>query len=168
MDKQQTLTSQPQSGLLALRDVLERKQVQELLFVGKRQDAEKMLMGMKKPPRLHLADVQAEEPTMPKRCWNVGIVHHVLSEMDWQAAQRLLSRLRDIHCRSVYLCWRRCDEQGSLAGVREKIRALGYTPLGSYGEDVIACFDIDDYKQVPSWLNARHWARPELWNKFRW
>ena len=29
-------------------------------------------------------------------------------------------------------------------------------------------FNILTYKQVPDWLNARFWANPENWNKFRW
>ncbi|MBN2872050.1 MAG: hypothetical protein JXJ30_03970 [Halothiobacillaceae bacterium] len=29
-------------------------------------------------------------------------------------------------------------------------------------------FDIDTYKDTPDWLNARHWAHPELWGKYRW
>lgn len=29
-------------------------------------------------------------------------------------------------------------------------------------------FDIHTYKQVPDWLNARFWANPENWNRFRW
>jgi hypothetical protein len=29
-------------------------------------------------------------------------------------------------------------------------------------------FALQDYKTTPDWLNARHWANPELWDKFRW
>lgn len=29
-------------------------------------------------------------------------------------------------------------------------------------------FHIDRYKKTPDWLNARHWANPEHWNRFRW
>ncbi|ANJ66482.1 hypothetical protein A9404_02995 [Halothiobacillus diazotrophicus] len=29
-------------------------------------------------------------------------------------------------------------------------------------------FDIHQYKETPDWLNARHWANPQNWNKFRW
>ena len=29
-------------------------------------------------------------------------------------------------------------------------------------------FNILTYKQVPDWLNARFWANPENWTKFRW
>jgi hypothetical protein len=38
----------------------------------------------------------------------------------------------------------------------------GAAVLGTYG------FDIDRYKRTPDWLNARHWANPELWGRFRW
>lgn len=29
-------------------------------------------------------------------------------------------------------------------------------------------FDLSDYKATPDWLNARHWANPQLWDKHRW
>lgn len=29
-------------------------------------------------------------------------------------------------------------------------------------------YDIYDYKITPDWLNARHWANPEQWDKHRW
>ena len=29
-------------------------------------------------------------------------------------------------------------------------------------------FSLKTYKKTPGWLNNRHWANPQLWNKFRW
>jgi hypothetical protein len=29
-------------------------------------------------------------------------------------------------------------------------------------------FDLGSYKATPDWLNARHWAHPEHWGKYRW
>lgn len=29
-------------------------------------------------------------------------------------------------------------------------------------------FDLMTYKPVPDWLNARFWANPDNWDKFRW
>ena len=29
-------------------------------------------------------------------------------------------------------------------------------------------YDVGTYKTTPDWLNADHWANPELWNKHRW
>ena len=29
-------------------------------------------------------------------------------------------------------------------------------------------YDLQDYKQVPDWLNAKYWANPELFGKYWW
>jgi len=29
-------------------------------------------------------------------------------------------------------------------------------------------FELFGYEDRPEWLNPRHWAHPELWDKFRW
>ena len=29
-------------------------------------------------------------------------------------------------------------------------------------------FNLFDYKHLPDWFNSKFWAKPELWNKFRW
>lgn len=46
----------------------------------------------------------------------------------------------------------------------DELRALGFTPVA----DALWGYNIADYKPVPDWLNPRHWANPELWDKHRW
>ena len=52
------------------------------------------------------------------------------------------------------------------------LRALGFSQLldpASDAQDLaIWQFNILTYKQVPDWLNAKYWANPDNWNKFRW
>ena len=139
-----------------------------MLFIGSKQDANNILAGIEPQPQLKIISMEAALQTPLNRCWDVGVVYHALTLSHWPATQALLSRLRDVNCRAVYLCWRHDAEKGSAAELQEKLRALAYTFLGFYGHDGLAYFDIHDYKHVPEWLNARDWARPELWNKFRW
>ena len=44
-------------------------------------------------------------------------------------------------------------------------RALGFMQLAADASENIGLyyFDIDTYKTVPDWLNARYWAHPERW-----
>ncbi len=44
--------------------------------------------------------------------------------------------------------------------------SLGFTRQA--GDEPLYLFDIETYKHTPDWLNARHWANPELWGKYRW
>ena len=46
----------------------------------------------------------------------------------------------------------------------DELRALGFTPVAP----ALWGYNIADYKPVPDWLNPRHWANPELWDKHRW
>lgn len=45
-----------------------------------------------------------------------------------------------------------------------RLRELGFEPL----TERLWAFDINDYKAVPDWLNARFWANPDQWDKHRW
>jgi len=50
--------------------------------------------------------------------------------------------------------------------VDQQMVSLGFT---RHAADVpVYLFDIETYKRTPDWLNARHWANPELWGKYRW
>ena len=155
-------------GREALQAILRRKPVSNLLFIGAQQDAEKLLAGLPKRPRLSI--LKPDDAALEKlnHCWELCIIYHALHRLGWKNARLLLSRLRDVSCQAVYLCWRHGDERGELAGLQDRLRALAYTMMEPCGEDCLAYFDMNDYKQTPDWLNARHWARPELWDKFRW
>jgi hypothetical protein len=43
--------------------------------------------------------------------------------------------------------------------------ALGFmlTAVDTSGDRRIHYYDLETYKTVPDWLNARHWAHPERW-----
>jgi len=73
---------------------------------------------------------------------------------------RLLASLRDRGNRPVVV---HLDES---LDDRMKMIALGYQSAD--GDETVYLFDIHDYKETPDWLNARHWANPEMWDKYRW
>jgi len=50
--------------------------------------------------------------------------------------------------------------------VDQQMVSLGFTR--QVADEPIYLFDIETYKRTPDWLNARHWANPELWGKYRW
>jgi hypothetical protein len=90
----------------------------------------------------------------------------VFERLHTDTAAALLAALRDRCAQRVLVAlpgrpWSAQDMRGfgfeSLGTVR-----AGAAVLGTYG------FDIDRYKRTPDWLNARHWANPELWGRFRW
>lgn len=50
--------------------------------------------------------------------------------------------------------------------VDQQMVSLGFTRQVT--AEPVYLFDIETYKRTPDWLNARHWANPELWGKYRW
>lgn len=54
-----------------------------------------------------------------------------------------------------------------------KLNSLGYIPITIETEDNLSAlvswqFNLYDYKQRPDWLNAKYWANPENFDKYRW
>lgn len=100
-----------------------------------------------------------------------SVVALIDSQVPVKSVISVLSRVRDLHAdRVLHICsnadWTIADSL-----------ALGFTQLvpdtpSSRLTDDLAInlfeFDIHHYKGVPDWLNARHWANPELWGKHRW
>lgn len=95
--------------------------------------------------------------------------------IDKAALIRLLARLRDLHANKVIHIeqndaqtqgWTMADSLAlgfsSLALPKDRKSGLQFTDLQIYD------FDIHSYKPAPDWLNARHWANPEMWEKHRW
>ena len=50
-----------------------------------------------------------------------------------------------------------------------QLQALGFLLQGERAAvPWVMAFDVGCYKSTPDWLNARHWANPQLWDKHRW
>lgn len=50
-----------------------------------------------------------------------------------------------------------------------QLEALGFLLQGDRAASRwFLVFDLGCYKAIPDWLNARHWANPQLWDKHRW
>ena len=80
-----------------------------------------------------------------------------------QKAQ-VLVKLRDLMAKRIVVAAQLDDEK--------LLRSLGFTRLLEHSQQAADFefwqFNILTYKQVPDWFNARFWANPENWNKFRW
>ena len=74
----------------------------------------------------------------------------------------VLARLRDVLAERVLVM---APQQAALT---TRLTALGYRMLVRTSQTLIASFDLYDYKQRPTWLNAEHWANPQQWDRFRW
>ncbi|TCM61903.1 hypothetical protein EC844_12657 [Acinetobacter calcoaceticus] len=79
---------------------------------------------------------------------------------------QLLVKLRDLWAKRIVVLAH--DVDASL------LRALGFNHFNVSSADMNARditlwqFNILNYKHVPDWLNAKYWANPENWDKYRW
>ena len=61
----------------------------------------------------------------------------------------------------------------SVTGSDLNLSSFGYIPVSIKTQDdmprlVSWQFNLYDYKQRPDWLNAKYWANPENFDKYRW
>lgn len=81
----------------------------------------------------------------------------------------LIARLRDVFAQQVLVI---APTQSQLTFNHAGLIGLGFqrwaSPSAERPERRWYRFDIRDYKTTPDWLNARHWANPQLWDKYRW
>lgn len=83
-----------------------------------------------------------------------------LDGLDADAARHLISRVRLYVAPRILLA-----VPADCALDADAFRALGFT-LPATDPDAnrrVHYYDIDTYKTVPDWLNARFWAHPERW-----
>ncbi len=84
-------------------------------------------------------------------------------------ANALLSAMRDVYADRVIVI---AASQADAPINRERLVGLGFYRYAVSDDAGITrrwyAFDLADYKVTPDWLSPRHWANPELWDKFRW
>lgn len=98
------------------------------------------------------------------------VMRGVLERADAQGGAHLLARLRDVHTRRLCVVLAAGGDGASWQGAELIALGLSYWSSGTLNEATVEVygFDLGTYKATPDWLNARHWAHPEHWGKFRW
>ena len=108
-----------------------------------------------------LRDIPVRAPDNPSsQPCTLALGVDALNGLDAQQAQHLISQVRLYTApRMLIVAPPGCALDG------ETFRALGFTLSGTdTAENVrIYYYDLNTYKAVPDWLNARYWANPERW-----
>ncbi|QGM21629.1 hypothetical protein GJ672_04665 [Spiribacter sp. 2438] len=148
-----------------LEELLQADAPASLLIVTQ---AETLGRRVEAQPGGHWIDGYPGEDALPPAGLDLAIVD---ASGEWPAGTlpSLVSRLRDILARRVVIL-ARADDGGELN--RGALVGLGFHRLGLSQDDSGRRrwyeFDMAHYKVTPDWLNSRHWANPELWDKYRW
>lgn len=147
----------------SLPDILERLRIpaagETLLVVGVEQPP-----GMEDGAVTCLGRLGSAGDIPPELRVDTALVIDQLEHLDTRAGAHLLSKLRDVHCKRVFLvvpdaCW----SQPALLALgftrRQADKALG-AELYLYEPEV--------FNPPREWNNARDWANPENFRKYRW
>lgn len=107
--------------------------------------------------------LQTLEDLPPIERYQVGFVFDQLAHMKQSDAVELLARLRDGYCDRVIVV-----ESASPLSITE-MRALGYVRLEKVdGGAPVYLYDPAIDNQEREWNNARDWANPENFDRYRW
>lgn len=124
-------------------------------------------LGAAGPPPECLAGARLSARLAGLGRFDLAYVAGVLEDLPRAEAARLLARLRDVHARHLVVLVADPAGEWDEAALRAYgLRPSAHQPEGDGGR--LYEFDLYDYKETPDWLNARHWAHPELWDKYRW
>lgn len=105
------------------------------------------------------------QPDAPARR-RLVLVAGALEHLPAQRGEQLLALLRDRVAETLY-CLADAGQWPAHRMLALGLRPLGTYPRGSRGT-ALYHFDLFDYKRTPDWLTPRHWANPELWDRYRW
>lgn len=109
-----------------------------------------------------VTDVGVDVTAMPRAAAAV-VAKDWLAKADSTQATRTIAALRDLQAEVVIAV---AGEDCVITATQW--RALGFRVHQHTSEATIHAFNLFDYKRRPDWLNPRHWANPELWDKYRW
>ncbi len=101
--------------------------------------------------------------------FDAGLVIGLLGHIDHRPGRELVGLMRNLHCARLAVVL----EPAAFARgwTREEMLALEFLPAASPDVSVgieVFVYDIDLYNRERDWNNARHWANPENFAKFRW
>ncbi|MEC7118300.1 MAG: DUF6231 family protein [Pseudomonadota bacterium] len=102
--------------------------------------------------------------------YDLAVLQLEISSLSDEYINQGVTRLRDLLARRVLLVVTSADTH-----TVTQLRALGFSQIEApttsnqpQNDWQLWQFNILAYKQVPDWLNAKFWANPENWGKYRW
>ncbi len=101
--------------------------------------------------------------------FDFALVYGVLETISRDDGIQLISRLRDFHSKLLWVLVPAAgsDCYGPQDAVANGMRLASPEQFSTDKQQMYE-FSLKFYKPAPQWLNAKDWANPERWNKFRW
>ncbi|MGK9065231.1 DUF6231 family protein [Stutzerimonas chloritidismutans] len=156
----------PQQALAAL---LERHAPDRLLHVGQSDlPAIEAYRGSRPDVQLDRATSAPLPASITAQRYQLAIVADCLEHLAKRDGLHLLGGIRNLNASrmAVLVDLNACDWQAT------DFFALALQLNACFERDgqtlTLFTYDLLDYKQVPSWLNAKFWANPQMFGKYWW
>ena len=125
------------------------------------------------PRELIVIDPQTARETLPAE------TRVDLALLAWQSPAplnetfaNLIARVRDLHAPELVVLVASPCRHEATDPVAVHLRSLGLEPAGIVSVQTRSMlafrYHMACYKPTPTWLNPKHWANPQLWNRYRW
>ena len=104
---------------------------------------------------------------------DLAIIVNTLENIEKKLGANILARLRDVYSKRLLTVVpvKTDANQSKLKSTWHETDfiAYGMRQITTYSDGKhLYEYNILNYKSIPDWLNAKNWANPELWDKFRW
>jgi hypothetical protein len=109
--------------------------------------------------------------------YELAIVANLLESTSRTHAQQVLAKLRNLCAPQIILMFMHNQDgehPNSETWSRNDILALGFNLFANYEDHdgrikaSLYQYNLDNYKKTPDWFNSKHWANPDLWDKYFW
>ncbi len=101
--------------------------------------------------------------------YDLAIVSNCIELDNKTQTEQLIGRLRDLCAPKIILLgnlklssWKENDLLGF------GLSKLSTNEDNKSSDFILYQYNIESYKRTPDWFNPKHWANPQLWNKFWW
>ncbi|MBT3504715.1 MAG: hypothetical protein HN475_02960 [Piscirickettsiaceae bacterium] len=97
---------------------------------------------------------------------DIAIISDVIENLTKVDATQWLATLRNQYAQHLLLI---VDQQRAEPSWQlTDYLALGFKKRGELNGQLLFSYAIEDYQFKRDWLNSRHWANPENFDKYRW
>lgn len=149
--------------LAALRERLHDLAPRSVLVIGSLPELDTAAL-FSEPTTVHSIATDATAALASLGLSDLALVGGALETLSRRDGEMLLASLRDLYARRCVIRLCACEHWTD-----HDLIAFGFHRLASADDDVqFLGFDIATYKPTPDWLNADHWANPQLFDRFRW
>jgi len=137
---------------------------QSLLLAGKEAKKTSSKMQDTRSHTLTTPFTLAQLATLPPI--DMAIVSDVVETLNRADATQWLATLRNQYAQHLLLIVNQREQQETWS--LNDYFALGFKKRGERNGQLLFSYAIEDYQFKKEWLNSRHWANPENFDKYRW